>query len=253
MRWPVDLTVAPGAPTSRPALVRDAPADRATVTVDDVVVRTVATLGVLVQAHALPRADPRVRRLRGRLPRLPPVSWRHTSRGVVAQAVPAHFAVLAGVLSAYRMRWIVVTSASPGGTARAEHPQQRDQGSMHGRGASAQRRCPFVCGRASPLVVGARRGFRGLTGGFERILACRPVAYVETGYFRGVGEQRAAVWDDDAIGPALLQVEEGRPFPPSAVRPLTSCAGRAWWRAKAGTGSSPGGLYRHRQGEAWIA
>ncbi|MFE0450432.1 hypothetical protein ACFW2D_03935 [Streptomyces sp. NPDC058914] len=36
---------------------------------------------------------------------------------------------------------------------------------------------------------------------------------METGYFRGVGEQRAAVWDDD-MGPALLHVEEGRPFPP---------------------------------------
>ncbi|MFI9542702.1 hypothetical protein ACIHAR_01750 [Streptomyces sp. NPDC052016] len=59
-------------------------------TVDDVVVRTAATLGVLVQAHALPRADPRVRRLEGAfLGFLSGVVSTYVAPGVVAQAVPA--------------------------------------------------------------------------------------------------------------------------------------------------------------------
>ncbi|OIJ66102.1 hypothetical protein [Streptomyces mangrovisoli] len=98
-------------------------------------------------------------------------------------------------------------------------------------------------------------GFWRLPAGFEKTLAAwsagGPVAYVEAEYFGGVGEQRAAVWDDGTLALGPLHVEEGQPFPP-AGSPISQALRRLGAVANPGEDEfSAVGLDRHRQGEAW--
>ncbi|MEU6683013.1 hypothetical protein [Streptomyces sp. NPDC046832] len=104
--------------------------------------------------------------------------------------------------------------------------------------------------------VGAA-GFRRLTGGFEQTLArwseAGPVAYVESEYFGGVGEQRAVVWEGGAVELGPLHVGEGEPFV-SAGSPVSQALRRLGAVARAGRDEfSAVGLDRHRHTEAWIA
>ncbi|MGW0991566.1 hypothetical protein ACWD46_36380 [Streptomyces sp. NPDC002486] len=100
-------------------------------------------------------------------------------------------------------------------------------------------------------------GFRRLPGGFEqaraRWSAGGPVAYVESEYFGGVGEQRAVVWDGGEVALGPLHVEEGEPFAPVGS-PVSQALRRLGAVARAGEDEfSAVGLDRHRHNEAWIA
>lgn len=103
----------------------------------------------------------------------------------------------------------------------------------------------------------AASGFWRLPGSFGKALAdCSargPVAYVEAEYIGGVGEQRAAVWDEGTIVLGPLHLEEGRPFPP-AGSPISQALRRLGVAAGAEEDEfSAVGLHRHRHSAAWIA
>jgi hypothetical protein len=72
-------------------------------------------------------------------------------------------------------------------------------------------------------ATGAHPGFRQLPGGLAGLLAewskAGPVAYVESEYFGGVGEENAAVWRDGrpALGPLHLAEGESAPAEGSPV------------------------------------
>jgi hypothetical protein len=100
-------------------------------------------------------------------------------------------------------------------------------------------------------------GFWRLPGGFEKTVAdwstAGPVAYVEAEYFRGVGEQQAAVWDGGTVVLGPLHVHEGQPFPPAGSA-ISQALRRLGVVASAGEDEfSAVGLDRHRHGEGWIA
>ena len=100
-------------------------------------------------------------------------------------------------------------------------------------------------------------GFWRLPGGFGGLLAqwstAGPVAYVEAEYFGGVGEQRAAVWADEAVVLGPLHAPEGRPFP-SAGSPISQALRRLGAMAGAAEDEfSAVGLDRHRGNEGWIS
>ncbi|MEU1081644.1 Bax inhibitor-1/YccA family protein [Streptomyces sp. NPDC005908] len=146
----VDHTVNPYAADGRIRLVKDETADRATMTVDDVVVRTASTLGTVALTAVLswlllPVDEAGIGRSYGiavaaalvafvlslvqafkRSPSpalilgyaafegvflgvISSATSTYIAPGVVVQAVLGTFAVSAGVLIAYRMRWIRVT------------------------------------------------------------------------------------------------------------------------------------------------
>ncbi|MEV8313690.1 hypothetical protein AB0Q95_05905 [Streptomyces sp. NPDC059900] len=100
-------------------------------------------------------------------------------------------------------------------------------------------------------------GFWRLPEEFARTLAAwstaGPVAYVETEYFGGAGEQQAVVWDRGAIVLGPLHEPEGRSLPPEG-----SAISRALRRlgVVAGDGEdefAAVGLGRHRCVDDWIA
>ncbi|QHC33125.1 hypothetical protein [Streptomyces sp. HF10] len=100
-------------------------------------------------------------------------------------------------------------------------------------------------------------GSGGCQGGFDALLAqwsaAGPIAYAEAEYFRGAGEQRAAVWAEGSL----------------ALGPLDKPTKKRFWRAvspvsqalrRLGARRSPGedefealGLDRHRTNEDWIS
>ncbi|WP_330460835.1 hypothetical protein OIB37_30550 [Streptomyces sp. NBC_00820] len=100
-------------------------------------------------------------------------------------------------------------------------------------------------------------GFWRLPAGFDGTLArwstTGAVAYVESEYFGGVGEERAAVWDGGALVLGPLHLPEGQAFPrdggpvSQALRRLGVVAGATEDEFTAV------GLDRHRCGEDWIA
>ncbi|MGW1611389.1 hypothetical protein ACWCQZ_18545 [Streptomyces sp. NPDC002285] len=99
-------------------------------------------------------------------------------------------------------------------------------------------------------------GFRGLPGGFEGRLAAwsaeGPVAFVEAEYFGGVGEQRAAVWDDGALVLGPLGIGEDQGFP-VAGSPISQALRRLGVVARAGGDEfSAVGLGRHRHSARWV-
>lgn len=100
-------------------------------------------------------------------------------------------------------------------------------------------------------------GFWRLSEGFEGLLAkwsaAGPVAYVQAEYFGGIGEQRAAVWADEALALGPLD-EPAQGQTSRAVSPISQVLRRL------GARSSPGkdefdavGLDRHRHSDEWIA
>lgn len=103
----------------------------------------------------------------------------------------------------------------------------------------------------------AALGFWRLPGGFDKMLAqwsaAGPVAYVESEYFGGAGEQRAAVWADGALTLGPLEDPAKKRFS-RAVSPISQALQRLGARASLGGDEFEAvGLDRHRSNEAWIA
>lgn len=81
-----------------------------------------------------------------------------------------------------------------------------------------------------------RTDFWDLPAGFDRVLAqwsqAGPVAYVESEYFGGIGEENVAVWRDGRLALGPLHLLEHEPWPPEgnpvcrALRELGVRAGR---------------------------
>jgi hypothetical protein len=103
-------------------------------------------------------------------------------------------------------------------------------------------------------------GFWRLPGGFERLLAqwssAAPMAYVEAEYFGGVGEQRAAVWADQAVVLGPLDVPTRTRFErfSRAVSPISQALRRLGARRGLSEDEFEAvGLDRHRCNDDWIS
>ncbi|MFE3270011.1 hypothetical protein [Streptomyces sp. NPDC059215] len=104
---------------------------------------------------------------------------------------------------------------------------------------------------------GGSLGFWKLPGGFETVLAqwssAGPVAYMEAEYFGGVGEQRAAVWDEGSLVVGPLDESDTKQFS-RAVSPVSLALRRLGVRTSLGEDEFDAmGLDRHRSNEDWIA
>ncbi|MFF5157945.1 hypothetical protein ACFY3N_17130 [Streptomyces sp. NPDC000348] len=100
-------------------------------------------------------------------------------------------------------------------------------------------------------------GFRRLPGGFDRLLAqwsaAGPVAYAETGYFGGVGEQRAAVRGDGALAVGPLNAPAKKWFS-RAVSPIPQALRQLGVRSSLGEDEFEAvGLDRRRNSDDWIS
>jgi hypothetical protein len=107
----------------------------------------------------------------------------------------------------------------------------------------------------SDCAVGPPEFWR-LPSGFDLMLAAwskaGPVAYVESEYFGGVGEENSAVWRDGylALGPPHLL--EGEPVPAQGS-PVAQALRELGIRAAGSSDEFAAvGLDRHRASEDWI-
>ncbi|MFD9560761.1 hypothetical protein [Streptomyces sp. NPDC059994] len=101
-----------------------------------------------------------------------------------------------------------------------------------------------------------RPGFWRLPAGLDLTLAewskAGPVAYAESEYFAGIGEENSAVWRDGRLALGPLHLLEGEPVPAEgspvirALRELGVQSGRSFDEFTAV------GLDRHRDSESWV-
>ncbi|OAR26643.1 hypothetical protein A8W25_31595 [Streptomyces sp. ERV7] len=101
-----------------------------------------------------------------------------------------------------------------------------------------------------------RTDFWNLPAGFDRVLADwskeGPVAYVESEYFGGMGEENVAVWRDGQLALGPLHLVEPEPLPAEGT-PV--CRALRELGAVAGTRDDEFesvGLGEHRNTESWL-
>ncbi|WP_405827889.1 hypothetical protein [Streptomyces sp. NBC_01176] len=104
-------------------------------------------------------------------------------------------------------------------------------------------------------AAGAQEFWR-LPSGFDVLLAewskAGPVAYVESEYFGGVGEENSAVWRDGYLALGPLHLLEGEPVPAQGS-PVAQALRELGIRTEGSSGEFAAvGLDRHRASEDWI-
>lgn len=100
-------------------------------------------------------------------------------------------------------------------------------------------------------------GFYRLPGGFDELLAkwslSGPVAFVDSEYFGGVGEESAAVWRHGAMDLGPLRMREGD-LPPAEGTPTVQALRALGVHAAPGQDEFTSvGLDRHRSVLDWLA
>jgi hypothetical protein len=103
---------------------------------------------------------------------------------------------------------------------------------------------------------GDRLGFWRLPAGFAGVLvawsATGPIAYVEAEFFGGVGEQRAAVWDQGELVLGPLFCSEGESIPVAGT-PISQALRRVGATARGQVDEFAAvGMARHRHMEQWL-
>ncbi|MFB6775651.1 hypothetical protein [Streptomyces sp. NPDC056337] len=126
-----------------------------------------------------------------------------------------------------------------------------------GQGLSLMPMTDEVFDGATDGSDGGDLGFWKMPGGFATSLAqwssSGPVAYVEAEYFGGVGEQRAAVWDDGSLVLGPLAEPERKRFL-RAVTPISQALRLLGARRSLGQDEfATVGLDRHRNSDDWIS